>query len=592
MNINYIYTKKRRQFGRPCNFTDHGPDILVDIKPDVSLRDNFVQASRINREVQCSTVVACNQVNTEHYGTESRGMNHEEGGWPKDVDPTDEKQVTRFRKKVEKDEHFQNVVLNLAGQLEHCVKQNNAINIYEEYFVGDEEEEKDIINDETRVVNVIRDNTTPSRYVTCISWSPEEENKLVTTLSTLKFEESSKLPKESYIWDINNLTQPVTNLCFSSSLICAEFNPKDFSYLLAGAFNGQIAFWDLRKNDSEPFQVTPPEYSHHDPVYKALWLHSRSGKECFSASTDGQVLWWDIRKLNEPTEVLILDPRKGIKPCRKSAYRARCLEYDPTIPTKFMIGTEEGMIFIGNRKGKSLSDKVGTMYKQEYGSVRALQRNYFISKVFLSAHNRSVKIWAEECRDSPILTFKNDEYSINDACWNPFCPSVFFAAKDNGIIETWNILTSHSEPFSKIKVTEEGLQTLRLNEKNKLLAAGSKKGKIVLVALAEDLKKPHKTDKTFLSNMFEREIHRIKILEARQRELKVKAKADVHEEKELKLEMAPSEVIDEYDKIINKEYENLYEDYQKQSKEEGFKINKFASEDTKAQADESKSSIT
>lgn len=46
-----------------------------------------------------------------------------------------------------------------------------------------------------------------------------------------------------------------------------------------------------------------------DPVYDFAWLQSKTGTECMSVSTDGSVLWWDIRKLGEPTESLILKER-------------------------------------------------------------------------------------------------------------------------------------------------------------------------------------------------------------------------------------------------------------------------------------------
>lgn len=35
------------------------------------------------------------------------------------------------------------------------------------------------------------------------------------------------------------------------------------------------------------------------------------GSEFFSVSTDGQALWWDIRKLTEPTETMTIDPEKN-----------------------------------------------------------------------------------------------------------------------------------------------------------------------------------------------------------------------------------------------------------------------------------------
>ena len=48
------------------------------------------------------------------------------------------------------------------------------------------------------------------------------------------------------------------------------------------------AFWDTRRG-SQAVEMSPVEHSHHDPVYKTIWLQSKTGTECFSASTDGQV---------------------------------------------------------------------------------------------------------------------------------------------------------------------------------------------------------------------------------------------------------------------------------------------------------------
>ena len=54
---------------------------------------------------------------------------------------------------------------------------------------------------------------------------------------------------------------------------------------------------------------------------------SFTGTECFTTSTDGQVLWWDIRKMAEPTETLILDLAKGDKPTLGGI----SLEYESTM---------------------------------------------------------------------------------------------------------------------------------------------------------------------------------------------------------------------------------------------------------------------
>jgi hypothetical protein len=49
-------------------------------------------------------------------------------------------------------------------------------------------------------------------------------------------------------------------------------------------------------------------------------------------STDGQVLWWDTRKLNEPTESLLLDPEKN-----GTIVGGTVLDFETTMPTKFMV---------------------------------------------------------------------------------------------------------------------------------------------------------------------------------------------------------------------------------------------------------------
>jgi len=55
------------------------------------------------------------QANTDRYETETRGVNHVEGGWPKDVNPLEIEQVVRYRKKVEKDEGYINAIMGLSG---------------------------------------------------------------------------------------------------------------------------------------------------------------------------------------------------------------------------------------------------------------------------------------------------------------------------------------------------------------------------------------------------------------------------------------------------------------------------------------------
>jgi dynein intermediate chain 2 len=53
-------------------------------------------------------------VNTLRAEYMSQGMNHFEGGWPKDINPAEHDQTMRFRKKIEKDDSYINSVLGLC----------------------------------------------------------------------------------------------------------------------------------------------------------------------------------------------------------------------------------------------------------------------------------------------------------------------------------------------------------------------------------------------------------------------------------------------------------------------------------------------
>lgn len=89
-------------------------------------------------------------------------------------------------------------------------------------------------------------------------------------------------------FQIENPTKPYITLLTEEPIVCVEYNPKDPHSLISGLFDGQIAFWDVRKS-TEPVERSPAECSHKDPVFNVLWINSKSGTEFFSSSPDGQV---------------------------------------------------------------------------------------------------------------------------------------------------------------------------------------------------------------------------------------------------------------------------------------------------------------
>ncbi|CAB1420428.1 unnamed protein product [Pleuronectes platessa] len=530
MEIVHVYTKLRGELGRQCLFSDRPAELLVDVLPDPSLGQEFILKTPREQAQQVGCDMSEHQVNTERFESNSCGINHVEGGWPKDVNPEEMEQTIRFRKKVEKDEGYSNSVLQLASVMEHCIRQNNAVDIYQEYLEDEEEEEEIQEPPSAKTINVFRDPNEVKRTITGLSWHPDSGRKLAAAYSCLEFQKTSKdMSLDSYIWDIENPNRPEMTLKPTSPLICLDYNPKDSHTLVGGSFNGQIAYWDTRRG-SQPVEFSSVEQSHRDPVYKVVWLQSKTGTDAFSASTDGQVLWWDVRKLSEPTERLVLD--LGREGNLNRALGAISLEFEATMPTKFMVGTEQGIVVSCNRKAKTPAEKIVCTYDGHHGPIYALQRNPFFPKNFLTVGDWTARIWSEDIKESSIMWTKYQMSFLTDACWSPVRPSVFFTVKMDGVLDVWDILFKQNDPTLSLKVSDKALNSLCIQDNGRLVACGSQQGEATLLEICSGLSTLQKNEKNLLAAMFERETKREKILEARQREIRLKERSRSEQSKE------------------------------------------------------------
>lgn len=75
-------------------------------------------------------------------------------------------------------------------------------------------------------------------------------------------------------------------------------------------------------------------------------------------------------------------------------------------PTKFMVGTEQGIVIACNRKAKTPPEKITSIYSGHHGPVYALARNPFYPKIFLTVGDWTARIWSEEIKESSIMWTK------------------------------------------------------------------------------------------------------------------------------------------------------------------------------------------
>jgi len=319
----------------------------------------------------------------------------------------------------------------------------------------------------------------------------------------------------SYIWDVNNPNTPESTLTPASPLCCLEYNPKDPHLLVGGSYNGLVSYFDTRKGD-QPVDASIIEKSHRDPVFKIKWLHGKTPNECASTSTDGQVLWWDIRRLGEPTECLLLEDKSE----GNRTMGATCMEYTGM---KFLVGTEQGKIISCSRKGKTNADKLGVVYEGHCGPVYGVERNAFFPKYYVTAGDWTVRMWNEELR-APIMSSKYFKNYVMDAGWSPTRPGVFVTTKMDGTLDIWDYFYKQNDPTLTLQVDGDGLRTVRMENAGSMLATGSVDGTVYMLELSEGLSTIQPNEKNLVMQMLDRESKREKNLEARAKEIRQKEK--------------------------------------------------------------------
>ncbi|XP_046650612.1 dynein intermediate chain 3, ciliary-like [Daphnia pulicaria] len=288
---------------RKCNFSDavFNPPQFVDIFPDPQLTSLFTIARSKEIGVQCQACdVSALNINTDCATTKTHGVFHKEGGlyiWPRDVNPLEADQTARYRKKIEKDEAYSRSLLSY--NLDMQTPDPNPL----------------------RTLHLLKDPSPIKRAVT------------------------------------ERAVQPEIILRSMSQLRSVSFNPRDQHILAGGSIYGAVGIWDVRKSQG-PVECVPIGVGQSESVTSLIWSNSKAGGEFFSASGDGQVLWWDMRKLNAPIDALLLDPSSILR--SESALSARLLVWSIAMNC--------------NRRARTTAERIMCQYEAHLGPVHGLHR--------------------------------------------------------------------------------------------------------------------------------------------------------------------------------------------------------------------------
>jgi len=527
----HIYMKQRRDFGRYCNFDDVEPKIYVQVDADPTRGDMYVEQTVCSITLDNIPQLSEHSVNTARVQTRSRAMLHAEGGWPKEVDYTEAQDTMKFIKRLDKDPSFMTTVKQLTKNTIPCLEQNNTIDLYEHYF-HQEEPEHMPENLSMRTVGLFKDPADEKRSVTKIGWHPEGPTKIVASYANLRFQRSSEeMPMQSFIWDVNERNVPLTELRSISPLVCCQYSHKNPDLLIGGCYNGLLNYYDLRKGPS-PAARSAVEVSHYDPVYDAVWLQSKTGTECCSVSSDGRLLYWDVRNLSESQDECILND--GGKDGGKTVGGVSLEWMQEAGPSKYLVGTEHGMIISCNKRPKKQVE-IGAWFGSEdrggyghhFGPVYGVKRNPFHPKFFLSVGDWSCKLWMEELK-GPMLQTPYHPSFLSAAAWSPTRAGVFFLARQDGRLDTWDYYYRMNEVSLSQKISDAPLTSLSVQAQGNFVAVGDAEGVVSLMELCDGLVAPGPNEKNLIGQMFDRETKREKNLE----QIKKQSGTKKHDESE------------------------------------------------------------
>eukprot|EP01066_Platyproteum_vivax_P017035 Platyproteum_vivax@DN7285_c0_g1_i1.p1 len=534
-DLSYSYTKARKDFNRPCEFRDYPPEV-ISIEADAAVSSRFVLDNPCHFVGTNIPQKSAHEVNTHRIQLVNRGQLHLEGGWPKEVDAQEHQETSKWRRRVDKDPAFQTAVQHLCKSTAAILQQNNTVDVYEEYFEGESGQMSEPMS--TKTLSVLRDQVGDhcQRTVTKIAWQPENPNRFVAAYSILKFQKvPDMMPSMAFVWDNTNPNVPLTELSSGcgSPLTCVAFNLRSPEVIAGGCYNGLIQVWDLRKKGTQPVNKSEIQTSHYDPVYDFSWLQqSKSAAlDCVSVSTDSHVLWWDSRNLTEPVErctLLDYNPAgAGLGgTSRAVAPGARAANTGPALggvslewsheagPSKFLIGTEQGMVVALNKKPKrpvDISGWFGYTEGRHFGPVYSVKRNPADPKFFLSVGDWSAKIWNEDITShpvqgrSPLWTSKYHKAQLTSGVWSPTRPGLFMVTKQDGWMDFWDIYSGQTDIIHSHKVSDSPLWTAAVQPTHaSVVAVGDTDGSITLVQMCKSLYETDSNEKESVKEMFER----------------------------------------------------------------------------------------
>ena len=503
----YVHTRTRKDLGRVCRFVDATSVTTATVQPDADMLSTFGHIHELTAALDTMPVYSVHSVNTDRVEVHSKGQSHIEGGWPREIDPSEPQDTAKWRKRLDKDPQFGPTVAKLCSKMKKVLDDNKTIDLFGSIgaSVTDPLGVQTFKSDSAALFKDPLGNRTVSR----LSWHPDSLGRFAASYIGVAYDAPER-SCFSYLWECDLPNQPLLTLVPSSSLLCLQMYTRNGDLIIGGCEDGSVNFFDIRTSQN-PVAFTLYEHSHTDSVSDVSWILSKTHSEVVSTSTDGRVMWWDVRQLTAgPVEV-----------CELSSYAGTSIEWQQEAgPTKFLIGTEEGVVLTLNKRPKKpieiggwfgVDDKGGSL--KHSGPVLSIKRNMFHPKYFLSVGgDNCIKLWLEDLK-SPIFETPSCTSQYLSGAWSPSRACLFVGSRNDGVVDFFDYSLGMGACSYSHKVSEHPINTIAMESKGRMLAAGDATGTITLLQLSDELSSPIPNEKNLMASILEREQRREKNLD-------------------------------------------------------------------------------
>ncbi|XP_037584244.1 dynein intermediate chain 3, axonemal [Cebus imitator] len=377
LQITYMISQKRIEFGAPVKFSDQNASSVKDAYIEcTAYPDKNFTLKQLEKDVGMQVIPQIKDISTQTEWTYPKNATIQY--YPREFSEEEKETLKQSRPLVD----FLN---NASISVEIALQQNEIMNTFIDdwkYLAEEEGTFGDKTDTHLKEYQSFTDLHSPTeKMITCISWHPTIYGLIAVSVAVrLSFEDrvyfSGKLllqPSLILFWSFSDPIHPQLMLESPDDIFCFKFCPSDPNIIAGGCINGQIVLWDItahadrienikaggsrsKKATLKPMFLLEPESNkeamyirhcavssiesgHKKVITDIHWLsdtfeinrmgsvfENRSGICCqlVTCSADCTICFWDIR------------PQKPLTPQTTEKKKEESIEIPFDVPSTFL----------------------------------------------------------------------------------------------------------------------------------------------------------------------------------------------------------------------------------------------------------------